>query len=172
MHNLAWNNIQWLTLADLSHAQCTGMSLSINNYDYTFKFLEFEPILLEFLPIFHGFVLLGDHKLSNSLLEMTLFKKKYHNHVFGTSFHKYCNSWKYVILQKPPTEISIFWDYNKNAHSAKWLKCIIISYFMTSNQDLAKKMGGTYFFYMRKFSIFHWKRCDFSKFELTMKIKW
>ena len=97
---LAWNNIQCLTLADLSHAQCTdlshaqctGMSLSINTYNYTFKFLEFEPILLEFLPIFHGFVLLGDLKLSNSLLEMTLFKKKYHNHVFGTSFHKYCNS--------------------------------------------------------------------------------
>ena len=50
------------------------------------------------------------------------------------------------LYKKPPSVLSIFWDYNKNAHSAKWLKCIIMKYLMTPNQDLAKKMGGTYFF--------------------------
>ena len=45
-------------------------------YNHTFKFFEFEPILLHILPIFNGFVMLENHKLSNSLLEMTLFKKK------------------------------------------------------------------------------------------------
>ena len=92
---LMQNKFQWLTLvASSMHSgqMCQGKPsitvISSNSLNLN-QFFESEPILLQFLPKPHGSLLSGHYIISNYLQQLNFFKKKYQNHIFGSSFHQY-----------------------------------------------------------------------------------